>query len=101
MKSNLRREMPLHLMLLIPAFFLLVYSYLPMLGIIIAFQDFFPSNKGFVYSIFHSKFIGLDIFKYLAIMPDMYQITWKHIEHCRDENRRQAGLPNDIRLAAQ
>ena len=73
---NLKREIPLHLMLIIPVIIVLIYCYLPMLGIIIAFQDFYPSTRGFVHAIFNSKFIGFDVFKYVFGMHDFYKVVW-------------------------
>lgn len=68
----LKREWPLHLMLLPALVILMIYSYLPMVGITIAFQDFIPSGgiKGF----FTSDWVGWDNFEYVFSMPDMKQI---------------------------
>jgi putative aldouronate transport system permease protein len=74
--ARLKREMPLHLMLLIPAIIVLIYSYGPMVGIIMAFQDYVPSGSGYIASLFHSKFIGFAIFKDVLNMPDTYKIIW-------------------------
>jgi putative aldouronate transport system permease protein len=60
------RHLPLHLMMLPGVIILLIYSYGPMVGIVMAFQKFMPS-KG----IFGSKFIGLDNFEYLFKIPGM------------------------------
>ncbi|MFD0715024.1 ABC transporter permease [Paenibacillus sp. GCM10027626] len=60
---------PLHLMLLPGLIFVLVYSYGPMLGIVIAFQKFMPA-KG----IFHSPWSGWDNFRYVLDMPDAMRI---------------------------
>lgn len=49
--------------------FLLVFSIVPMGGIVMAFQNFVPP-KG----IFGSKFIGLDNFRRLFLLPDFWQI---------------------------
>jgi putative aldouronate transport system permease protein len=61
-----KRHLPLHLMMLPGVIILLIYSYGPMVGIVMAFQKFMPS-KG----IFGSKFIGLDNFVYLFKIPSM------------------------------
>ena len=42
--SIMKREWPLHLMLLPAIVLLLIFAYLPMVGIVIAFQDFVPSG---------------------------------------------------------
>lgn len=54
-----------HLMLLPGVIILLIFSYIPMLGIVMAFQDYVPA-KGF----FHSKWVGLENFKYMFSLPD-------------------------------
>jgi len=64
-----RRDWPLHLMIL-PGFALvLIYSYGPMVGLIIAFKKFMP-NKG----IFGSPWVGWDNFTYLISLPDTLQV---------------------------
>lgn len=68
-KKRLFTELPLHVMLL-PAFLIvLVYSYGPMFGIIIAFQKYIPA-RGF----FGSKWVGLDNFRYLLQLPDTWEV---------------------------
>ena len=70
--AMLKREWPLHVMLLPAIILLIVFSYLPMVGIIISFQDFVPSGgmKGF----FTSQWVGLDNFKYIFGMKDFRQV---------------------------
>ncbi len=53
-----------HLMLLPGVIFTLIFAYLPMFGIIMAFQKFNPV-KGFA----NSKWVGFDNFKYLFNLP--------------------------------
>ena len=67
-----KREWPLHLMLLPAIILLLIFAYLPMVGIIIAFQDFVPSGglKGF----FTSEWVALDNFKYVFGLKDFRQV---------------------------
>ena len=43
-KAKTKRELPLHFMLLPGALLLIVYSYIPMTGVVIAFQKFVPIN---------------------------------------------------------
>lgn len=62
--KNFRREWPLHLMLLIPAVIAIIYYYIPMAGILIAFEDYRPS-AGF----FRSGWAGLDNFRLIFSMP--------------------------------
>lgn len=70
--AMLKREWPLHVMLLPAIILLIVFSYLPMVGIVISFQDFVPSGgmKGF----FTSQWVGLDNFKYIFGMKGFWQI---------------------------
>ena len=69
MVAALRKYWPLHLMIL-PGFLLvLVYSYGPMAGLVIAFKKFMPS-KG----IFGSPWIGMDNFQFVWSLPDTPQI---------------------------
>ncbi len=55
----------LHLMVLTGLVFLVIFAYIPMVGIVIAFQDFLPT-KGF----FGSPWVGLANFKYMFELPD-------------------------------
>ncbi|MDD6616178.1 MAG: ABC transporter permease subunit [Lachnospiraceae bacterium] len=50
--------------------FLLIFNYIPMAGLIMAFQDFIPA-KG----LFRSKFVGLKHFKYMLSLPDFSRIV--------------------------
>jgi putative aldouronate transport system permease protein len=58
-----------HIMLLPAVILVLIYSYGPIVGISIAFQDFVPSNGWF-----GSQWIGLENFRYLLDMPDIKQV---------------------------
>lgn len=60
MAARFRGNWQLHVMVLIPLCLLIVYSYVPMAGIVLAFQDFKPA-KG----ILGSDWIGLQNFKLL------------------------------------
>ena len=58
-----------HLMMAPGMLFLLIFSYIPMAGILMAFQDYKPS-KG----LFGSPFVGLEHFRYMAELPDIAQV---------------------------
>ena len=61
----------LHLMLLMPVILVIIYNYGPMLGLLMAFQDYIPSTRGFFYSLFfNANWVGLDLFRYILGMPD-------------------------------
>lgn len=65
------RELPLHFMLLPGVIVLFIYNYIPMVGISIAFQNFYPSN-----GLFGSDWNGLTNFRYVLQMPDIMQVLW-------------------------
>ncbi|RTE10397.1 ABC transporter permease [Paenibacillus whitsoniae] len=71
---NWRIQLPLHIMLIPGLAAILIFSYYPMAGAVIAFQKFIPT-KG----LFHSKWIGLDNFRYVLELPDFYQVLWNTI----------------------
>jgi len=63
------REFPLHLMLLPGVLLVFVYSYVPMAGVVIAFEKFIP-----IKGIFGSDWIGLGNFKYILDMPSTFKV---------------------------
>ncbi|MFD3260031.1 ABC transporter permease [Paenibacillus lentus] len=73
MKKKLQ-ELPLHLMILPGIILTVIFSYIPIMGSVIAFQKFVPS-KG----IFNSKWIGLDNFRYMLDMPNFTSVLWNTI----------------------
>jgi len=64
-----RRNYWFYLFLVPGMLFLLIFKYIPMAGIVVAFQDF-NVTKG----IFQSPFVGLSNFSYLFHSPDFYRI---------------------------
>jgi putative aldouronate transport system permease protein len=66
--KNLKKEFPLHLMMLIPVALIFVYIYIPIFGIIIAFQDYKP-----YLGVLKSKFVGFDNFIRLFTVPGFVQ----------------------------
>jgi len=57
--------------MLVPgAVLVLVFSYFPLYGLIIAFQDYNPAMG------FHSPFIGLENFRYVFSQPNFVQTIW-------------------------
>lgn len=69
-----KRETPLYLMLLPAVVLMLVFSYGPMIGIVMAFQRVLP-GKG----IFGSPWVGFENFKFILGMPNFYQVVWNTI----------------------
>lgn len=75
-KKGRASSLPLHLMLLVPVILTVIYKYGPMLGLVMAFEDYIPSKKGFFYSLFKSStWVGLDWFEYIFKMPDFSLIV--------------------------
>ncbi|MDQ0877725.1 putative aldouronate transport system permease protein [Paenibacillus sp. V4I3] len=66
------RELPLHLMILPGLVLIILFSYVPMAGIIIAFQKFIPAKGLFG----DQRWIGLDNFKYVMNLPSFNQVLW-------------------------
>lgn len=69
-KTVWKRQWPLYAMITAPALLLLIYSYGPMFGVIMSFQKFEPT-LGF----FRSKWVGLDNFRRLLQMPDIWNVV--------------------------
>ena len=69
--DRIRSQFPLHLMLLPGVLLVLIFNYVPMAGIVMAFEKFSP-KKG----IFGSQWVGWENFKYLLNMPDIDKVIW-------------------------
>ncbi len=67
----LLKQWPFHLMVLPTLLFLIVFAYLPMGGLVMAFQDFKPWL-----GITKSAWVGLDQFRYLFEREDSLQVIW-------------------------
>lgn len=67
--SNQAYQLYYHGMMLPGFIFLILFNFVPMFGVIMAFQDYRPA-KGF----FGSDFVGLKHFKYLLEMPDSFEL---------------------------
>ena len=71
LKKKKKRNWTLHLMMMPSVAALIVFSYIPMAGIIIAFQKF---NPGF--GLFGaSPWVGLDNFHYIFSLPSIWQVV--------------------------
>lgn len=68
-KAMIKRELPFHLMLVPGVILVFIFSYVPMVGMKIAFQKFIPAKGLFG----KQKWIGLDNFEYLVSMPGAMQ----------------------------
>jgi len=59
--SKLKREIPLHLMILPGLIFIILFAYIPMYGLVIAFQRFIPALGMFG----DQQWVGLDNFEFV------------------------------------
>lgn len=73
--SKFRKEFPLHLMILPGLLIILIFNYVPMAGIIIAFEKFIPAKGLFG----HQKWIGLDNFTYVMSLPNFNSVLWNTV----------------------
>ncbi len=68
------RQLPLHIMVIPGVILTFIYHYIPMFGIIMAFQKFVPA-KGF----FKSRWVGLDNFEYMLNLPNIKSVIYNTI----------------------
>ncbi|MFL2101178.1 ABC transporter permease [Desemzia sp. FAM 24101] len=74
-KSMFKKDQHFYLAMMLPGIiFLLIFAYGPMFGLFMAFQDFVPAR-----GVFGSEFVGLDNFKYLFTLPDIWRVTYNTI----------------------
>ena len=68
-REKAKEQLPLHIILLPGVIATLIFSYVPMYGVLMAFQNYSP-KKG----IFGSKWVGLKHFERLLQLPDFYDL---------------------------
>ena len=71
---NLKKEASFHVMLLPAMILLLIFSYFPMVGVVMAFQNFVPS--GGVLQFFTSDWVGLENFRYIFALEQFRSALW-------------------------
>jgi putative aldouronate transport system permease protein len=69
-----RREVPFHLMILPGVILVLLFKYLPIVGLGIAFQQYTP-----LYDLFHQKWIGWNNFIYVFSLPSFTRVIYNTI----------------------
>lgn len=74
-KHWILKEYPLHLMLIPGIIIVFIYHYLPMFGLVMAFQNFNP-----IKSFFGSDFVGLKNFRYIFNLPNFGQVFGNTVE---------------------
>ena len=65
-----KRELPFYLMLIPGVTFLIIFSYLPMFGLVMAFQDFTPLR-----SFKNSPWVGLKNFRDMLALPTFWNVV--------------------------
>ncbi len=71
LSERTKRELPLHLMLLPAVIIVFIFAYIPMGGIIIAFQNYTP-----VMGFLKSEWVGFENFKYVFQMQSFGRVFW-------------------------
>lgn len=69
-----KREWPLHAMLIPGLVFVIVFSYIPMAGILMAFQKYIPTR-----GLFGSPFVGMKNFQFLFDYPDIGRVFFNTV----------------------
>lgn len=72
--GKLIRELPLHFMLIPGLVLIFLFHYIPMFGIVMAFQDFTP-RKGFL----GSGWVGLENFQYMLKLPNIGSVLYNTV----------------------
>lgn len=71
---RLRKEMPFHLMLLPGVLLVLIFKYIPMAGLSIAFQDYSP-----IFGLFDQEWVGWENFQYVFSMSAFPRVIYNTI----------------------
>lgn len=74
LKVRFKKDLPFHLMLLPGVVLVFIFKYLPLAGLSIAFEDFYP-----VYGLFNQEWIGLDNFKFIFSLPTFPRVLYNTI----------------------
>ena len=70
MKAKIKKQLPYHLLLIPGVVLVFIFSYIPLYGLIIAFEKYNPSMG------FSSQWVGWDNFKYLFSQPNFVRTIW-------------------------
>lgn len=73
-KKWLVKELPFHMMLLPAVIITIVFRYIPIAGLSIAFMDYQP-----VFRFFDQEWVGWDNFAYIFVLPDFKGVLWNTI----------------------
>lgn len=76
MLAKFKKQWQYHLMLLPGVLLVLIFSYIPLYGVIIAFQNYNPGMG------FSSPWVGLKNFQYLFSQPAFFKNDLEYILYC-------------------
>ncbi|MBE0601160.1 MAG: sugar ABC transporter permease [Firmicutes bacterium] len=68
-KKTFRKDLPFHLMLLPAVVAVFIFKYIPMGGLMIAFQDYSP-----IYGLTDQTWVGWENFRYIFSMPQFWNV---------------------------
>lgn len=72
---SIPKDQLFYFMMVIPGIIcLIIFSYFPMVGLLMAFQNFVPAR-----GLFGSEFVGFDNFTYLFSLPDIWKVTYNTV----------------------
>ncbi len=66
--AALRRQWPLYVLMIAPMTFFLVFKYIPMAGVVVAFKDY-----NIFRGVWASEWVGLEVFREIFGMPQFYK----------------------------
>jgi putative aldouronate transport system permease protein len=72
--SEIKQNFYLYVLVLPGVLYFLIFKYLPMVGVVVAFQNF-----NVIKGIFKSDFVGLKNFEYFFTSPDWLAVTWNTV----------------------
>mgnify|MGYP001031259808 CR=1 FL=1 len=84
--GRLKREIPFYLMLLPGIIVVFIYQYIPLGGLVMAFQDFDPSL-----GIFGSPWAGLSNFDYIFSKHYFQYLLHRHLKNYRRSGGSHSG----------
>ena len=73
MKKRFKREWQMHLMLLPGILLIFIFSYIPLYGLVIAFEDYNPGRG------FSSPWVGIKHFQFLFSQPNFVRTIWNSL----------------------
>lgn len=78
--SRLKANKELLLLSLPGAIWFLLFAYLPMFGVVVAFKKFrIASGGGFIKSLIESEWVGFENFKFLFASPDTFRVFFNTV----------------------